>query len=155
MCAKPQTSLYCNLYPNRKYKDVLVRCIMLTKYSCGPIKLAKALLFCFETSHQLDVLAQSLASQSKLPAERTQRHMLPSPLPSRPTPETETVHDTVVTDGLNIRGAGFVTSSLARTRAPSPVPSKEKRSPTPNVLIVDDNPINVSTTKLYGHRGSY
>jgi hypothetical protein len=120
---------------------LLVRIVILTKYSCGPIKLAKALLFCFELSRQLDTLASSLASQSKLPSKLSQQHLIPS----MPKPVTKTVQDIVVTESLDIPRPGFVTSSLTRPSTPSSVASNGKLSLMPNVLIVDDNPINVST----------
>jgi len=147
----------CNLCPSRECTGVLLALhMMLTRPRCGPIKLAKALVFCFERSQQLDVLARSLVSQPKLLDELAQRHHLPSLLPTRPTPIIEIGQVTLAAESLNIQSIGFVTSSLTRTLTPPPVAilsaigePAQLLGPKPNVLIVDDNPINVSVKKFF------
>jgi hypothetical protein len=138
------------------------------------MKLAKALLFCFERSSKLDEMAHMHASidissrpDSSDEAERHHYHG-PSSQPALGTPNAEVEQDTLVAEIMNIQSAGFSTSSLATvsslpsypvssmsaTLSPAPIvrisaaePVKPL-GPTPNVLIVEDNPINVCINNL-------
>ena len=135
------------------------------------MKLAKALQFCFERFTKLDKLAHMPAStfNSSHPdfSDEPERHhyqgSLSEPAPVKPTADVE--QDTLVAEMMDIQGAGFATSPLAKasslswhpvsaTFSPAPImrisveePVKPL-GPTPNVLIVEDNPINVCITKL-------
>jgi hypothetical protein len=123
------------------------------------MKLAKALQFCFERSSKLQEVAHTppstcISSHPEFSDER-ERHRHHS-LSSHTIPITlsaKVEQDTL--ESMNIQGAGFLTSSslslhpVSMTLNPAPMVQMSVEElvkplgPTPNVLIVEDNPINV------------
>jgi hypothetical protein len=134
------------------------------------MKLAKALQFCFERFTKLDKLTHippsTFNSSYSDFSDEPERHPHQGSSKSAPTiPTTDVEQVTLMAEMMDIQGAGFATSPLTRasslslhpvsaTFSPAPITriSAEELlnplSPTPNVLIVEDNPINVCITKM-------
>jgi hypothetical protein len=128
-------------------------------HRCGPMKLAKALQFCFERCSKPNELAHTPTSahisfNPTFSDEPVRQHHQDPPHPPPVAHCAGTDQDTPVAESTNIQTAGFFTSSViassislhtlsppkARTSPEGPV---KPLRPTPTVLIVEDNPINV------------
>jgi len=168
-----------------RYRDYMPQDHHILKFAskpCGPMKLAKALQFCFERPSKLDRLGHTPASTytRELPDEPKQGYcQSPSSQPGPVTPSTEVEQDTLVTqsghEGMDIQGAGILISSLTTTSSlslhpilpmsatlsPAPMVRMSAEElvkplrPTPNVLIVEDNPINLMLLATFIKKKKY
>jgi hypothetical protein len=130
------------------------------------MKLAKALQFCFERHFELAHMPTltRVSSRPEFPDQSERHHYQgASSQPVPLTPSAEVDQDILVAEMMNIQDAGFSTSPLATasslslhpvssllaTLSPAPMvrmPAEQVAKPLgpmPNVLIVEDNPINV------------
>jgi hypothetical protein len=144
----------------------------LTTDRCGPIKLAKALKFCFEQFSRQDKMTRVSVStyvscRSNFSDQDKRDHCKdPSSKPAFVTSDAEDEQDSPIADIVNIQSTEFLASSLATasfhpvssvvpaTSSPTPIAQMSVKEPmiplgpTPHVLIVEDNPINVHIITL-------
>lgn len=147
----------------------------LTTDRCGPMKLAKALQFCFERSSKQDLAhvpasayISSYHESSVEPGPNHYQGLLSQAAPAPATYDTEVEQDTLVTD---IRCTPSLTSASSLSAHPislisgtlSPIPivrmtAEEIVKPlnlTPNVLIVEDNEINLMLLATFMKKKKY
>lgn len=100
--------------------------VLMRRYRCGPIKLGKALTFCLQRSPTTEDLTHAGASLSC--------STLAAVGPNKVT-KTEILHETIAL----LPRASFASR-------PGSQPAIQQPNLVPNVLIVEDNPINVSAS---------
>jgi len=131
-----------------RYRDYIPQDDHILKFAskpCGPAKLAKALQFCFERFSKLDELSHMSESTdiSSYPESSDEpgryHHEGPSSQPAPVTPGA------AMAESMNIQGP-------VRISAEEPV---KPLGPTPNVLIVEDNPINLMLLATFIQKRKY
>ena len=99
--------------------------VLMCRYRCGPIKLGKALTFCLQRSSTAEDLTHAGASLSCSTSAAVG--------PNKVT-KTEILHEAI-----------HLLPRAPLASRPGSQPATQQPDLVPNVLIVEDNPINVST----------
>jgi len=105
---------------------------------CGPIKLGKALKHCLEQSSKVDKPA--------------------SILPSLPSSSTMVLDATLIPETSIVQGTHIATPSLSNSLTSVTLETQltsKPAEPTPNILIVEDNPINLMLLATFLRKRKY